>query len=365
MSDRGWEVEVDRVTSPEWSEMLDLFSDANVYQAWSYGAVRWGVKNLSHLVVKCGGEVVGIAQVRIARPTKLKFGIAYLRWGPLWDRRGMPAARDVSVRMAQALKHEYVGERKLFLQVLPNAFAGTPRAAEFDAAFGSFRREGAGPQTPYRTMILDLAPRVEELRKGLDKKWRNLLASAEKKNLTVSAGNGVEAYRRFAQIYRQMRERKAFDSTVDVEEFERIQQELPERHRMRILICEEGGVPVAGVVASAIGDTAIYLLGATSDQGLHSRGSYLLQWSLIQWLKQEGYRWYDLGGINPERNPGVCHFKRGLSGADVTQISPLTCSTSVVSTATARAGLAISRMLRSYKAAFSPDRSRHPAGELS
>ena len=72
-----------------------------------------------------------------------------------------------------------------------------------------------------------------------------------------------------------------------------------------------------------MGDSAIYLLGATSDDGLNAKGSYLLQWTLIQWLKENGVRWYDLGGIDPEGNPGVYYFKRGFSGADVCQLTPL------------------------------------------
>ncbi len=122
-------------------------------------------------------------------------------------------------------------------------------------------------------------------------------------------------YRTFCRMYKQMRKRKTFETTVDVEEFGRIQQDLPESHRMQVLICEDNGVPVAGLVASAMGDSAIYLLGATSDEGLKSKGAYLLQWTLIKWLKERGVRWYDLGGIDPEGNPGVYHFKRGLSGS--------------------------------------------------
>ena len=82
-------------------------------------------------------------------------------------------------------------------------------------------------------------------------------------------------------------------------------------------------MPVAGLVASAMGDSAIYLLGATSDAGLNSKGAYLLQWTLIPWLKERGVKSYDLGGIDPEGNPGVYHFKRGLSGIDTCQIQPL------------------------------------------
>src|SRR5262249_8598137 len=68
------------------------------------------------------------------------------------------------------------------------------------------------------------------------------------------------------------------------------------------------------LVVSAIGDTAIYLLGATSDDGLKLKGAYLLQWRAMQWLKERGCRWYELGGINPEENPGVYEFKSGFGG---------------------------------------------------
>jgi lipid II:glycine glycyltransferase (peptidoglycan interpeptide bridge formation enzyme) len=70
-------------------------------------------------------------------------------------------------------------------------------------------------------------------------------------------------------------------------------------------------------VGSAIGDRGIYLLGATNDQGMKNKGSYLLQWRMIEWLKENGCHWYDLGGIDPDGNPGVYHFKSGLSGKDV------------------------------------------------
>jgi glycosyltransferase involved in cell wall biosynthesis len=112
------------------------------------------------------------------------------------------------------------------------------------------------------------------------------------------------------------------------------------------------GIAVAGPVASAMGDSAIYLLGATSDDGLNSRGAYLLQWTLIKWLKEHGVRWYDLGGIDPERNPGVYHFKRGLSGNDITQINPLVACDSVVSSAIVRAGLAMCRTLDTCRSAL-------------
>jgi hypothetical protein len=95
-----------------------------------------------------------------------------------------------------------------------------------------------------------------------------------------------------------------------------------------------------------MGDSAIYLLGATSDAGLNSKGAYLLQWTLICWLKNRGTKSYDLGGIDPEGNPGVYHFKRGLSGADICQINPIAASNSVVSSGIVKTGLAMRRTIR-------------------
>jgi lipid II:glycine glycyltransferase (peptidoglycan interpeptide bridge formation enzyme) len=235
--------------------------------------------------------------------------------------------------MARALHQEYVCKRRLFLQILPNAFVESPRAVIFQSAFSGFTTEPRTSANLYRTFVLDLTPPLEELRRNLDKKWRNQLTRAEKNGLKVVAGIGTEAYRAFVAMYNQMRSRKTFETTVNVEEFEQIQEALPETQRMRILICEREGVPVAGVVASAMGNSAVYVLGATSDGGLDAKGSYLLQWTLVQWLKESGVRAYDLGGIDPQKNPGVYHFKSGLSGTDVCQMTPVVASNSVVSSA--------------------------------
>jgi lipid II:glycine glycyltransferase (peptidoglycan interpeptide bridge formation enzyme) len=347
MVNPDWQVEVDRATPAEWAQMLDLFNDANLYQTWSYGRVRWGDQNLSHLVLKRNGEVQAIAQLRIVRPTSLKFGMAYLRWGPMCERRGQQVDAAVAVRMAQALEDEYVDKRKLFVRILPNAFAESSRAALLQSAFSGFTLEPLDAENTYRTFVVDLAPSSADLRKKFDPKWRNKLSGAEKNNLKIIAGHGCEEFQRFCEIYKNMRNRKSFETTVDIDEFARMQEDLEPRHRMRVLICEDQGVPVAGLVTSAMGDSAIYLLGATSDRGLHSKGAYLLQWTMLQWLKENGIRWYDLGGIDPEGNPGVYTFKKGMSGSDTYQLNPLVASKSTVSSAMAKAGMAVQRAFRS------------------
>ncbi len=110
---------------------------------------------------------------------------------------------------------------------------------------------------------------------------------AEKNELTIVEGGGVEEYRTFLQVYEKMWNRKKFDTTVDVNEFARICEDLPQGLELKILVCQHQGKPVSSIVCSAIGNTGIYLLGATHDEGLNTKGAYLLQWTMIKWLKRK------------------------------------------------------------------------------
>jgi lipid II:glycine glycyltransferase (peptidoglycan interpeptide bridge formation enzyme) len=252
--------------------------------------------------------------------------------------------------MAAALETEYVGKRGLFLRILPNAVKGTPRAAMFASAFARFRSERFGPGDSYRTFILDLDPPLEELRRRLDQKWRNQLNRAEKNGLRIIEGSSLAEFDTMITLFNEMWVRKRFAQTSDINEFRHIQESLPDNQKLRVFICEQAGTPVAGLLATAMGDSGIYLFGGTSDRGMQSKGSYLLQWRVIQWLKESGIRYYNLGGINPETNPGVYHFKQGLSGKDVLYLEPLVACRSVVSSVFARAGFKFNAHIRGVAA---------------
>ena len=344
-----FEVDVDKVTEAEWSELVDCFEDANIYQSWPYGAVRWGEKHLSHLTLRRGSEVLGIAQLRIARPRNFRLGVAYLRWGPLCHRRGMETDPVVLRSMANALREEYAIRRGLFLEILPNAFSGSLRAQNLESAFADFGRQPGINTEQYRTLVLDLSPPLDEIRKRLDKKWRNQLNAAERNDLKISRGESSDDYRRFCRLYDQMWQRKQFRTTVDIAEFDKIQDRLHTGQRMQTLICEHAGEPVSGLVCSAMGTSAIYLLGATNEAGMKVKASYLQQWTMIRYLKEIGVRSYDLGGIDPIANPGVYHFKSGLSGVEMSHISSFTACDSALSSTLVKAARGLRSGVRRFR----------------
>jgi hypothetical protein len=159
MQNDGWQVEIDRATAAEWSQMLDLFNDANIYQTAAYGGVRWGENNLSRLVLKREGEVLGMAQLRIVRPTPLRFGVAYLRWGPLYERRGRPVDAQVAANVARGLEEEYVGRRRLCLRILPNAFVDRRAERQFNLRFPDSVKSPSSPIVPIGLLSWTSLPR--------------------------------------------------------------------------------------------------------------------------------------------------------------------------------------------------------------
>lgn len=341
----NYSVEIDRINKAEWLQLLGRFEDATIYQTWSYGAVRWGDEKLSHLVLKKGDEVVGLSQAVIESVSFIRTGIAYVPWGPLWRLKGKGTSKENLRQLAMALKREYAERRGLLVRITPHEIAGEPDEIKCVLSREGFKWRGSS----YRTFLLDLTPSLDILRKSFDQKWRNQLNRAEKNGLKVSEGYDERLYEKFTLLYREMMARKQFFSLVDIKEFQAVQQDLCDPYKMRVFICEAAGEPVSAAIGSAIGDTGIYLLGASNENGLKAKGSYLLQWRMIQWLKNCGCHFYDLGGIDPEENPGVHHFKAGLGGKDVIHIGQFEFCTNPVSFFAVNFGDRVKNILRKVK----------------
>jgi lipid II:glycine glycyltransferase (peptidoglycan interpeptide bridge formation enzyme) len=309
---QGYTMEVDTCDEATWYQILERFEDASIYQTWSYAEVIAGKRKTSHLIVRKNGEVVAIAQARIAKLPLINVGIAYIHWGPLWRRRDTEADPDVFQQALRALQNEFACKRGLVLRLFPILFdKDSPRLLEI---LGEEGFSAVSTENPRRTILMNLAPSLEDLRKGLGENWKRELKAVERSELQVLEGSGEDLFEAFVGIYKEMVSRKNFVEPNDIHQFQMIQSRLPEKFKMRITIAKSGQDVCAGHICSAIGNSGIYLFGATSDAGLKSRGSFLLHWKCAQDLKQKGIAIYNLNGINPASNPGTYKFKKGLGG---------------------------------------------------
>ena len=346
----GYTSELDTVTEQTWSELLQEFDDANIYQAGAYAAVISGKRNLSHLILRHSGDVVAIAQARIAKIPIIKLGIAYIQWGPLWRRSGADADPEVFRQAIRALRNEFVCKRGLTLRLFPRVWSDD--SSYFSALLEEEAFSSLGQQTRGRTILMDLSTGPEALRESMRSHWKRELKVAEKNKLEVVEGTSDDMFDAFIRIYKEMVSRKKFAEPNDITQFRLIQAKLPEQLKMRILLCKSGADVSSGVICSALGNTAVYLFGATSNGGMKSRGSYLLQWKLIERLKSDGLSVYDLNGINPAKNPGTYKFKddlAGKNGKDVYFLGRFDSQGSFLSNFCVRAGDVLRSKHRSVK----------------
>jgi peptidoglycan pentaglycine glycine transferase (the first glycine) len=311
--------EIDDIEEAEWSDLLRQFDDASFYQTWGYGEIQYGARRLTHVVAKRDGHVVAAVQGEIMRIPALKIGIAHFTWGPMWKIRGRAYETDHLRQILRCMFRHYARDLGLLLRIRSYEVEDDPGG---DAVSSVYEQEGfhRSKGHHYQTIRVSLMNSLEDLRKNMGSRWRRHLRAAEKKEFTVVQGDSGDLFNTFRDLYSEMYSRKTIVGyNPDIDKYVEVQENLRDHLKFIVLLCEYEGEPVAANVVSALGDTGMYFFGATSDKAIREnlRAAYLLHWRTIQWLKERGYRWYDLRGYDPKRHPGISHFKAGINGDTV------------------------------------------------
>ena len=301
----------DPVDDALWDDSLQAFGDANIYQTREYGVARWGEASLWNFRFMRGRAVVAMGQAVARRLPLLGGGLAYMPWGPVWRGEG----NDVETFRAfiSALREEVSVRRGYLLRLAPAEWdtPGNPCAEVLAAAGFERARDG------YRTLVIDLTPGMDVIRSGLNRSWRRALKRADQLGVAIEEGTGDYLYESFKHMYREMVARKGFLPFIDIDEFQQMQRRLPAHLKMHIMIARLKDKPVAALTASRMGEGGLGLLGATANDGLSSGAFHLVNLRMMAWLREQGARYYDFGGYDPDGNRGTAGFKDGLPGHEV------------------------------------------------
>jgi Acetyltransferase (GNAT) domain len=313
-----------RLDREQWESAVRGFADYSYRQSWAYGmtlAAKRGAVS-EHVAIQCNDEIVGLADVRIKKVPLVGGGLAYVSGGPLV--RTLDDPDDDLERLEasiDALVREFVHRRRLTLRIVAPIGEPERNQAVAEALEGAgLRRVERGEH--YRTVLLDVDRPLDEIRSSFHRHWRRHLNGAERNDLEVSFGTELDRFEHVARMTEALRARKGFELDLDPRFFADVQKELGDRDRLVVGVVSQNGTPVAGNITAVHGDTAVYLTGASTEDGLACKASYLMHWRTIELLRERGLPWYDLGGIDPVANPGVTSFKLRTNGLDVTAAGP-------------------------------------------
>jgi hypothetical protein len=97
----------------------------------------------------------------------------------------------------------------------------------------------------------------------------------------------------------------------------RVVGELGPKGMAKFLLASYDGHLIAGVIVLPYKDTLYGWHMASHKEYWHLAPNDFLQWELIKWAKQEGYRYYDLLRVEPDHLPGIAHWKTSFGGDTV------------------------------------------------
>lgn len=173
---------------------------------------------------------------------------------------------------------------------------------------------------PSVTRLIDISADEESILSQMHQKTRYNIRVAEKHGIMARVADSVDT---FLLLQRDTAKRDRFEAQSDA--YVRKQYEMLGNSGLAtILVAEKDGKPLAANVLIAYGDTVTYLYGASSSEDRQLMAPYLLHWESILWAKRNGYRYYDLWGVNPAEKThpdfkkswdGISRFKAGWGGA--------------------------------------------------
>lgn len=300
------------IPPPEWRDLLACAPRANLLQSWPYAvAARLHDQMMSRraLIVE-GGVTVGLMQIQ-----EVKLGpvhVLKLHRGPLWFDAEADMARWQ--RFFAAFNREFPRRFGRWRQVLPELDDDEEARSLLEKA--GLRRKG--PE-PYRTIMLNLQPSLDAIRKRLKSNWRNKLNQSEKSGLTISCDPLGLTAKTFLAGYAADKSARGYRGPAPERLATLIAAAVPAQDAL-ILNAAANDKTVAAVLMFRHGHGATYQAGWTTEEGRKRRAHHLLLWNAIARLKEMGIAALDLGGIHPRMAEGVTTFKEGLGGAPVTLV---------------------------------------------
>jgi len=169
--------------------------------------------------------------------------------------------------------------------------------------------------TGYSTILLDLRRPLEDLRAGLDGKWRNRLAKAEADAaFSVRVEPSLPECQRLLERESQQRAEKKFLG-LPTDFVTRYIDAAPSREAgFAVSYAQDRKETVAAMLFLVHGSSATYHVGWASEAGRKANAHNVLLWRGIEHLRRIGVQTLDLGGVNSRDLPGITRFKLGTGG---------------------------------------------------
>lgn len=202
-------------------------------------------------------------------------------------------------------------ERSIFLKIDPVVTISEENLKSYQMRTGL-------PLQPGSTTLLDITRPETELFGGIHKKTRYNIKIAERSGIatrTVLSYRDPGFFSFWNILWETARRQRFFPHPREY--YQKLLEVRTENFSNEIFIAEYRGNAAAAAMVNFYRPSGIatYIHGASSHSCRAVMAPHLLHWRIIQEAKRRGFSWYDFGGIDPARWPGVTRFKERFGGS--------------------------------------------------
>lgn len=165
------------------------------------------------------------------------------------------------------------------------------------------------------TVMVNLDENMDVIKNRLKRKWNYNLRRSDTFKHRFDILNDDNQLSVFIEEHGKMRGIKGFKDNFDLKELKIMKEKL--KDDLFVFTTYENNTFSSGRIMARFMNTACELKAVTTERGRKTRASYFCLWEAIKFLKAKGCKRLDMGGVDPEENPGVTLFKRGVGGEDI------------------------------------------------
>jgi lipid II:glycine glycyltransferase (peptidoglycan interpeptide bridge formation enzyme) len=280
-------VEFRSATAGQWDEFVAGAPGGDLVQttAWAESKRALGFETLA-AAVRAGAGFIGGAQIVVKRFGPLG-AVAYVARGPLLACGCSNYAGEVVDAVEDAARR--AGARLLVVQPPQR---GDVIEAELGARGYTL---GAPPVAPSATMRIDLRPSPEQILAQMSPSKRHEIRRGQRAGVTIESGcrTDIELFHALHAATARRQGFPALSKSYLLQQWDG----LP-RGALQLILAYHDGRAVAGAWMTAFGDTVSGRLTGWIGQKGPVHPAMACHWGAIQWAKENGYRYYDLGGFD-------------------------------------------------------------------
>ena len=272
----------------QWDRFVAATPGGDLVQTnlWAKAKCSLGLETCG-VVLRDGDRIIGGAQIVLKRFGPLG-AVGYVARGPL-------IATDRAADVAQVLDEM---ERAARAQRVRHMIVQPPEGGE--TVVHELQRRGYSPGAPAvapaATLRIDLTSSLDQILASFSSTRRKQLRRSQRGGIAIRNGNRSDLDV-FLALHRATAHRQRFRAMSEAY-LRHHWDTLHARGAVQLILAYHRGQPVAGKLLTLFRDTASSRLGGWTGDRPELYVNLACHWGAIAWAKAQGFRYYDLSGID-------------------------------------------------------------------